>query len=107
MKNKSGLDVVVPSKECNDKHCPFHNDMPLRGRQIIAFVKSTKANKSATVEWLRLFYVPKYQRYEKRMSKVSVHVPDCIDINEGDKVKVVETRPISKTKNFVVVEVIK
>jgi len=102
--NGIGLEVTVPKEECNDKHCPFHAGFPVRGRTLICIVNKIGSNKSATVTWTRLFYIPKYQRYEKRRSKVSVHVPPCVKIVVGDKVKIVETRPVSKTKNFVVVE---
>ena len=99
-----GFKVTLPSKECDDKHCPFHANFPLRGRSQTGKVVKMGAQKSASVQWLRLFHIPKYQRYEKRLSKVSVHVPPCLDIKVGDMVKIVESRPISKMKNFVIVE---
>jgi small subunit ribosomal protein S17 len=62
--------------------------------------------KSATVRWEYAEKVPKYERYERRNTKVTVHVPDSLDVSEGDQVRVAETRPISKTKSHVVVEII-
>ena len=35
-----------------------------------------------------------------------MHNPDCIDAKEGNLVKIMECRPLSKTKNFVIVEVL-
>ena len=32
------------------------------------------------------------------------HIPDGMDVKEGDKVIIKECRPISKTKNFVIIE---
>lgn len=78
-----------------------------RGRQFVGKVVSAKAQKTVTVVWPRLCYVPKYERYEKRRTKIHAHVPEGIKVKEGDKVNLVETRPISKTKHFVVVGVVK
>ena len=50
-------------------------------------------------------FIKKYERYEKRKSKINVHKPDCLSVNVGDSVKVAECRPLSKTKHFVLVEV--
>ena len=50
--------------------------------------------------------MPKYERYERRKSKMIVYNPECIDAKKGDVVKVAECRPLSKTKSFVVIEVI-
>lgn len=79
----------------------------IRGREFIGIVTRAKAQKTAVVEWSRLFYLQKYQRYEKRRSKLQVHNPLSINAKVGDKVKIVECRPISKTKNFVIVEILK
>nr|AJS13042.1 30S ribosomal protein S17P, small subunit ribosomal protein S17 [uncultured archaeon] len=69
-------------------------------------VASDKMSKTAIVSWDRKVYVPKFERYEKRRSKVSAHNPECIDAKRGDVVLIAETRPLSKTKNFVIIEVI-
>jgi len=76
----------------------------LRGRTFIGVVVSSKSQKTATVEWVRKQYVPKYERYEKKRTKIQVHNPESIDAKEGDKVKIMECRPISKTKHFVIIE---
>lgn len=99
-----GLDVQAPEKECNDRNCPFHSALPVRGKIFIGKVVSSKAKNSAVVEWGYDHYLPKYERYERRTSRVNVHNPECINAKEGDTVKIAETRPLSKTKSFVVVE---
>ena len=76
-----------------------------RGRTFKGKVVSDKAQKTVTVEWMRRVYVPKYERYLIKRSKVKAHVPDEVSVKEGDFVVIKETRPISKTKKFVVVEV--
>ena len=68
---------------------------------------SDKAQRTVTVEWNRRVYVPKYERYQKKRSKVKAHNPEEIDAKEGDEVIIKECRPISKKKKFIVVEVIK
>ncbi len=96
-----------PSKSCDDQKCPEHGNLKLRGRTLKGVVISAKAHKTVTVEWSRLFYIRKYERYEKRKSVVKAYNPLCIDAKEGDKVIVKECRPLSKTKNFVVIKKIK
>ena len=78
-----------------------------RGRTFQGNVVSSKAQKTVTVEWMRRVYVPKYERYLSRRSKVKAHNPVEISAKEGDTVVIKECRPLSKTKKFVVVEVIK
>ncbi len=80
-------------------------NLSLRGRTFEGEVVSDKMHKTVTVIWERRAYVPKYERYEKRRTRVKAHNPDNINAKVGDIVVIKETRPISKTKNFVVVEV--
>lgn len=74
--------------------------VPTRGRTFVGTVTSNRMSKTVTVEWDRKKYIPKYQRYEKRRTRVKAH--DAIGLQIGDVVEIVETRPISKTKNFLV-----
>ena len=99
-----GIKVKTPEKECNDKNCPFHGSLRRRGRVFVGTVIGTKMHKTATVEWTRRYYLPKYERYEKRRTRVKVHNPSCINAQNGDVVRIMECRPLSKTKNFVVIE---
>lgn len=108
MKAKNlGINVNPPSKDCNDKKCPFHGSLKLHGRTFVGEIKKQDLNRSATVEFPHFYYLSKYERYEKRITKIKAHNPSCINAKVLDKVKIVETRKISKTKNFVIVEVIK
>ena len=105
MKSKNiGIEAKPPKKACEDKNCPFHGSLKLRGRMHFATVKSSKAHRTATVEWPGTTYLAKYERYQKRRTKIKVHNPDCIAAEKGDYVKIAECRPLSKTKNFVIVE---
>lgn len=93
-----------PSTTCNDPSCPFHGKLKIRGRMLEGVVVSDKMEKSATVRIDSTRYIPKYERYERRHSKITAHNPPCIDAKIGDKVKIAECRPLSKTKSFVIVE---
>lgn len=78
-----------------------------RGRKFIGEVVSDKMSKTVTVQWERRKYIPKYERYEKRRTKIKAHNPEEINAEKGDIVRIEETRPLSKTKNFIVTEIIK
>lgn len=99
-----GVDVQPPSRECTDAHCPFHGAFPVRGQQIVGQVLSNKMQGSVIVNREYLRYMPKFERYEKRTSRYTAHLPACIDVKAGDQVTIMECRPISKTKQFVVIE---
>ena len=103
-KNNVGMGIKVPKKSCSDKSCPFHGKLPIRGRVFVGTVIAAKMHKTTTVEWIRKIKVPKYERYTKKRTLIKAHNPDCIKAAEGDIVKIVESRPISKTVNFVIVE---
>ena len=105
MKN-IGLKVQNPKNECTDNNCPFHGSLKCRGRTFTGTIISGKMQKTVTVEWEWKHYIRKYERYEKRRSRIKAHNPECIGAKEGDVVKIVECRPLSKTKNFVLVEIL-
>lgn len=94
----------APQQKCSDAKCPFHGKLTVRGRQLTGTVISTKMRKTAVIEFGRLHFVPKYERYEKKRTKLKAHNPECISVKDGDIVKVMECRPLSKTKNFVIIQ---
>jgi small subunit ribosomal protein S17 len=61
-------------------------------------------NGSAVVERNYLKYDKKYERFEKRTKRYTVHNPPCLQMAVGDLVRIMECRPLSKTVSFVVVE---
>ena len=99
-----GVDVKPPENTCNDKNCPFHGTLPIRGQIITGVVKSNKMQGSILVKKEFLHYVKKYERYEKRTSVFAAHCPPCLNVQVGDKVKIAECRPLSKTISFVTIE---
>lgn len=99
-----GVDVKAPLKACKDVNCPFHGSLSVRGRMFTGVVIGKDLNRTVTIEWPRVVYLHKFERYEKKRSRVKAHNPECMDVNVDDKVTIMETRPISKTKKFVVIE---
>ena len=102
-----GIDIVPPEEVCDDVNCPFHGSLKVRGFSLVGEIVSEKMDKSVVVKKERLYYLKKYERYEKRTSKMHAHLPPCIDARAGDKVRIVECRPISKTISFVVIGKVK
>ncbi|MBS1266238.1 MAG: 30S ribosomal protein S17 [Candidatus Woesearchaeota archaeon] len=97
---------MVKEKKCKDSFCPFHGKTKLRGRVLLGNIVRAKAHKTVTVVINRKKYVKKYERYEMRKTKILAHNSPCIGAKLGDRVKVKETRPLSKRKHFAVVEVL-
>jgi small subunit ribosomal protein S17 len=100
----AGLGVQPPKKKCDDSRCPFHGRVKVRGRLLTGRAVSTAGKGFAVVEMQYLHMVPKFNRGERRRSRVSAHVPPCIPVRDGDEVTIGECRPLSKTISFVVVE---
>jgi small subunit ribosomal protein S17 len=99
-----GINVKPPSESCNDKNCPFHGSLSVRGQIITGVVSSTKMRNSILVKKDYLRFIPKYERYERRTSKYSAHCSPCMKVEVGDEVRIAECRPISKTISFVTIE---
>ena len=99
-----GIALEAPKQSCNDLNCPFHGKLSVRGRQLTGTVVSAKMRKTAVIEFGRLHFWKKYERYEKRRTKLKVHNPECIGAKDGDIVNIMECRPLSKTKHFVIIQ---
>ena len=95
---------------CGDKICPIHGDQKLkmRGRVFKGVVVSKTQNKVA-ISFERMIKLPKYERYEKRKTKIHARLPECMaeEVSVGDLIEVAETRPISKMIHAVVIKKIK
>jgi small subunit ribosomal protein S17 len=100
----SGLVAKAPANECRDPKCPFHGQLKVRGKIIDGVVSSDKMQKTVIVTTDHLTYVTKYGRYEKRTRRHRAHNPECIGVHAGDRVRIAECRPLSKTVSFVVIE---
>jgi small subunit ribosomal protein S17 len=100
---KSVPGVKPPEATCSDPRCPFHGNLSVRGRVLEGTVVSDKRAKTVTVEIPRVQRVRKYERLEKRTSRIHAHNPPCLNARVGDRVKIAECRRLSKTKAFVVI----
>ncbi len=98
-----GIDVPVPAKTCTDEHCPFHGKLSVRGQALEGIVVSTRMQRTAVIEREYLRYLHKFERFEKRTRRLNVHAPPCLGLNVGDRVTVMECRPLAKTVHFVAV----
>ncbi len=67
-------------------------------------VVNAKMQSTATVEWEHRKYIRKYERYLTQKTRVKAHNPAAINARQGDIVKIKECRPLSKTKNFIIIE---
>ena len=72
--------------------------------QKVGTVSSDKMTKTVVVQVDRLVRHPKYRRYVRRTSKFMAH--DEMGATVGDKVRIVETRPLSARKRWRVVEIV-
>ena len=72
--------------------------------QKVGTVASDKMQKTVVVRVDRLVRHSKYRRYVRRTSKFMAH--DELGATVGDKVRIVETRPLSARKRWRVVEIV-
>jgi small subunit ribosomal protein S17 len=98
------LSFKKPKKTCEDRNCPFHRTLSVRGRVLDGVVVSAKMDKTVIIERKYLQASSKFVRYERRHSHIPSHNPPCLDVKEGERVRIAECRPLSKTVSFVVVE---
>ena len=99
-----GINVKPPTELCTDVNCPFHGSLPVRGQIITGEVSSDKMQGSILVKKEFRHHVKKYGRYERRTSIYPAHCPPCLKVSIGDKVRIAECRPLSKTISFVAIE---
>ncbi|MFH1552735.1 MAG: 30S ribosomal protein S17 [Candidatus Omnitrophota bacterium] len=74
-------------------------------KTIVGTVVSGKMDKTVTIEWETRKRHPLYKKFVTRHAKIKAH-DEKNESSVGDLVKIAETRPISKTKSWVVVEVL-
>ncbi len=74
-------------------------------RRITGVVTSNKMTKSVVVEITRTFRHPLYHKVVHSSKRVMAH--DELGCQNGDRVQIVESRPISKKKRWVVEKIVK
>src|SRR5438105_6271717 len=74
-------------------------------RTVVGVVTSDKMNKSRRVEIARLVKHARYGKYIRRRTICYVH-DETNESRLGDTVEIMETRPLSKTKNWRLLRVV-
>ena len=107
-KESKSENANIAEAVCQDKDCHIHGNLKVRG-QIFRGRVIKKFHKRVVIEFERMIYVRKYERYAKSKTKIHARLPICMEkkINVGDLIKVQECRPLSKIIHFVVIEKVK
>ena len=94
----------VASAVCTDKDCHVHGNLKTRGKNFEGTVIK-KFPKRVVIEFERMVYIKKYERYSKSKTKLHARLPRCMEesINKGDMIKIQECRPLSKIIHFTVI----
>jgi len=82
------------------------NNKKKNSRTLTGKVISNKMDRTVVVLIVRKVKHPIYGKYIQRSSKIHAHDEDN-SCQEGNMVVIAETRPISRTKNWKVIEIIK
>lgn len=76
-----------------------------KGKQLVGTVVSDKMQKTIVVKLETMIMHPLYKKFVKNTKKVKSH-DEKNECNIGDKVRIEETRPLSKEKRYSLVEII-
>jgi small subunit ribosomal protein S17 len=95
--------AAEPTTESGDERPAIKGDRGNRAQKV-GTVKSDKMQKTCVVRVDRLVKHPKYRRYVRRRSNFMAH--NEMGATTGDRVRIVETRPLSARKRWRVVEII-
>ena len=89
---------------CRNRDCHIHGNLKARGRVFEGRV-IRKFPRRITIEFERMIYIRKYERYAKAKTKIHARLSECMEekIEVGDLVRVQECRPLSKIIHFVVI----
>jgi small subunit ribosomal protein S17 len=74
-------------------------------KEFVGYVKSDKMEKTIVVAIETLTLHPLYKKYIKRTKKVKAH-DEANSAKIGDRVRVIESRPLSKEKHWKLVEIL-
>jgi small subunit ribosomal protein S17 len=91
--------------EKNKNESLVETNVPTRGRTFQGKIIK-KFPTRIVIEFEKTIYVPKYESYKKRKTKLHARIPESLDVQLGDIVKIKETRPLSKIIHFVIIEIV-
>ena len=77
-----------------------------RGRTFEGTVVK-KFDRRAVIEFERTVKIAKYERFMRKKTRIHSRIPDGLEVNIGDYVKVQECRPLSKMIHSVVIKVLR
>lgn len=108
MKEKKNNTAESSNGNCNDRQCPIHGGLKVRGRNFKGYV-IRKFDRRVTIEFERIVKVRKYERYYITKTKIHARLPNCMkeQVNIGDYIEIGECRPLSKMLHFVAIKKIK
>ncbi len=85
----------------------MHGNLKTHGYRMEGTVVSGKANKTVIVQREYNTFLKKYERSLRNTSRIAAYNPTCMNAKEGERVAIAGCRRLSKTKSFVVVEVMR
>jgi small subunit ribosomal protein S17 len=94
--------VKTPKAKKQEKK---ENVVGTRGRTFTGAV-TKKFPTRAVIEFEKTIYIPKFERYAKRKTKLHAKIPENLDVNLNDLVQIQETRPLSKIIHFQITKII-
>ncbi len=80
-------------------------NMLKKRKEYVGQVVSDKMDKTVVVAIDRMVQDPRYKKFLKRTSKLKAH-DEKNEAHVGDRVKLIETRPLSREKRWMVIEVL-
>lgn len=91
----------IENEKCNDSQCFIHGSLKTRGRIFKGYV-TKKFPRRIVIEFEKIIYVRKYERYTRKKTKLHARIAPCMenDVNVGDYVMIQECRPLSKIIHF-------
>ena len=107
-KMEKKAEAKVVAARTDDRDCPIHGNLKARGRVFEGKVIRKFTNR-VTIEFERMVYIRKYERYSRSRTKLHARLPSCMekDIDVGDLIRIQECRPLSKIIHFVVISKVK
>ena len=94
----SDTDIIERQSAEQQSHTPPLSDRGQR-RTFTGVVTSNKMEKTVVVQVIRRIKTPKFGKYITRRVKYKAHSENN-DYNIGDKVTIIESRPLSKDKRW-------
>ena len=102
---KKNKEVKI-GKEEKQNSLALAPEISFRGRKFEGYI-IRKFDNRITIEFERVKFVKKYERYAKNRTRLHAHLPKCLaaQVKAGDYVEISECRPLSKTIHHVIINI--